>query len=123
MSDNERFPAGWAMPVLGVGVGPNAKAHYYSAGVRGASLCGKYVMLGGTREDFAHDSPDNCKRCKDRLRKQRPELFEAAHKACSCLGRGGPFQDDGKCWICGGYDTVERLKAWARWNEPVEFEP
>jgi hypothetical protein len=70
----ERFPAGWALPVLGVGTGNNARAHYYSEGFRGESLCGKYVILGGQREDDNHSSPDNCRKCMERLAKARPDL-------------------------------------------------
>jgi hypothetical protein len=68
------YPTGWALPVMGVGAGPNAKAHYYSAGFAGSSLCGRYTMLGGQREDFHHDSPDNCAECRRRLAKERPDL-------------------------------------------------
>lgn len=68
------YNAGWALPVLGVGTGSNAKAHYYGEGFSASSLCGRYTMLGGKREDFAHDSPDNCAKCHRVLAKVRPEL-------------------------------------------------
>lgn len=71
MSERNDFGAGWAMPVLGVA---SRKAHYYTAGFRGASLCGKYAMLGGVREDHTHDSPDNCAECARRYYAQHPEL-------------------------------------------------
>lgn len=71
MGEKNDFGAGWSMPVLGV---VSRKAHYYTAGLSGASLCGKYVVLGGVREDFGHDSPDNCAACARKYYALHPEL-------------------------------------------------
>lgn len=49
---------GWAWPILA------RRAHYF--GVDSViSLCGKW-MLGGQRNDFNHNSPDNCRACNRR---------------------------------------------------------
>lgn len=71
MGEANDFGAGWSMPVLGVA---SRKAHYYTAGFRGASLCGKYALLGGIREDYGHDSPDNCAACARKYYATQPEL-------------------------------------------------
>lgn len=71
MGTTNDFGVGWAMPAIGV---TSRKAHYYTAGFRGASLCGKYVMLGGLREDHTHESPDNCLACRRKLATIRPDL-------------------------------------------------
>lgn len=73
MAEGNDFGPGWALPVLGVGT-RGGKAHYYTAGFRGASLCGKYALLGGQREDHTHDSPDNCAECTRRYFAKHPEL-------------------------------------------------
>ena len=76
MSETNDFGAGWNMTPLGVG---SRKAHYYSAGFSGSSLCGKYTLLGGIREDHTHYSPDNCTECMRRYFAQHPELDLPRH--------------------------------------------
>lgn len=76
MSDQNAngYGAGWAWPVVGHGTGANGKAHYYSAGFAGKSLCGKYTLLGGERDDSNHGSPDNCIACRRALAKTRSDV-------------------------------------------------
>jgi len=52
--------AGWGYPP------PRArKSHYFQVG-DSESLCGKHGLYFGPREDYNHDSPDNCAECQRR---------------------------------------------------------
>jgi len=61
MSSKEQ---GWSWPVN------SQRAHYFPAGEL-ISLCGRWMILGGEREDDKHDSPDNCAACRKKLDKLR----------------------------------------------------
>jgi hypothetical protein len=45
------------------------KWHYFKAD--GKSLCGRWLILGGKREQGNDDSADNCKACRRKLDKHQ----------------------------------------------------
>jgi hypothetical protein len=59
-----KLNAGWGWPLN------SKKAHYYTEG-EVTSICGAW-MYSGPRENTAHDSPDNCAKCKKMRPKSMP---------------------------------------------------
>ncbi len=64
MADMPHKHSGWGKPRY------LRKWHYFTNG-EGFSLCADVPFFHGQIEDRAEDSPDNCAKCKRRLKKLR----------------------------------------------------
>lgn len=53
---------GWARPLM-------AKKHHYFAEGESTSICGGWMYFGNEREPDTFESPDDCKKCRRKLKK------------------------------------------------------
>lgn len=98
MSANDK---GWGKPV-------NAKKwHYFDTGPE--SLCGGWLYVG-SRDDDAHDHPDNCKVCCRKLQERQAALAAKSFGECAWRCHCGHSSGTLTCPHCGEPKPTEAAR-------------